>query len=231
MKAVVLCGGYGKRLRPLTLERPKPLIPISGKPILVHQFEWLKSYGINCIILCVGYLKEKIIEEIGNGEKYGIKVAYVVEPEPLGTGGALKNAEHLLKNEDSFLVLNGDIITNLDPRLLVEAIKESDAIGAIAAVPLRSPYGILDIDEAGFIIKFREKPELVNYWINAGVYCFKPEIFEYLPARGDIEVTAFPKLAEEKKLKAVKYRNVMWKSIDTVKDIEEAEKLLRSMRK
>lgn len=225
---MILCGGYGKRLRPLTLEKPKSLIPVADKPILVHQIEWLKNYGIDSIILCVGYLKEKIIEEIGNGEKYGVKVAYVVEPEPLGTGGALKNAEHILKNEEYFLVLNGDILTNLDPRRLVEVLRQvPEAVGAIATVPLRSPYGILEISPEGRVRRFREKPELPEYWINAGVYCFRPQIFTYLPRRGDIELTTFPKLAEEGKLLAVRYSGVFWKSIDTVKDIEEAEKLLQ----
>ncbi|RLG41039.1 MAG: nucleotidyltransferase, partial [Thermoproteota archaeon] len=169
MKAVILAGGYGKRLRPLTIDKPKPLVEIAGKPILLWQIEWLKKYNIDEIVLLVGYLRDKIIEYIGSGRKFDVKVTYVVEDEPLGTGGALKNAEPVLRNEEKFLVLNGDIITNLDPLKLLANVNENIVV-SIAAVPLRSPYGILSIDEKGYIIRFEEKPIIENYWINAGVY-------------------------------------------------------------
>ncbi|MEM4343432.1 MAG: nucleotidyltransferase family protein, partial [Candidatus Caldarchaeum sp.] len=97
MKAVLLAGGYGKRLKPLTETTPKPLLEVSGKPILVWQIEWLKKLGVREFIVCAGYLREKIIEALGSGGRLGVKVGYSVEDEPLGTGGALKNAEHLLK--------------------------------------------------------------------------------------------------------------------------------------
>lgn len=226
VKALILAGGFGKRLRPLTQERPKPLIEIKGKPILAWQFEWLRKSGIDEVILAVGYLKEKIIEEIGSGKRFGVKVGYVVEDEPLGTAGGLKNAEHVLKNEKHFFVLNGDIITNLDLKRLSDALTD-DIVGAIAVVPLKSPYGIIRFNpETGKIMSFVEKPVLREYWINAGVYCLTPRIFEYLPEKGDIEQTAFPILAEKGLLRAVDYTDVLWKSIDTHKDVEEAEKLL-----
>lgn len=226
VKALILAGGFGKRLRPLTQEKPKPLIEIKGKPILAWQFEWLKKGGINEVILAVGYLKEKIIEEIGSGKRYGVRVGYVVEDEPLGTAGGLKNAEHVLKNEKYFYVLNGDIITNLNLKKLSDMVS-GNIVGAIAVVPLKSPYGIIRFDPgSGEILSFVEKPVLKEYWINAGVYCLTPKIFEYLPEKGDIEQTAFPILAERRLLKAVIYTDVLWKSIDTHKDVEEAEKLL-----
>ncbi len=230
MKAVILAGGFGKRLRPLTIDKPKPLVEVAGKPILIWQIEWLKDHGIDEIVLLVGYLKDKIIEYIGSGKKFGVKVTYVVEDEPLGTGGALKNAESVLRNEEKFLVLNGDIITNLNPRKLLDNVG-SNIIVSIAAVPLRSPYGILSIDEEGYIVKFEEKPILENYWINAGVYAMTPQVFDYLPDKGDIERTAFPKLASEKKLKATRYSDVIWRSIDTYKDVEEASKELSAFLK
>ncbi len=225
MKAVILAGGQGKRLRPLTSEVPKPLIPINNKPIILWQIEWLKKHGINEFLICVGYLKEKIINALGNGSRYGVKIGYVVEEEPLGTGGAIKNAEAFLRNEEGFFVLNGDIITNLDPMKLTEL--DDKCIGAIALVPLPSPYGVVEIDENSYIRAFREKPVLKDYWINAGIYYFKPEIFNYLPHRGDIEKTTFPELAKRKLIKAVKYINVLWKSIDTYKDLEEASLILK----
>ena len=226
MKALILAGGYGKRLRPLTHNRPKPLVEIHGKPILFWQIDWLKKYGIKEVVLAVGYLKEKIIETVGSGRELGVKVSYVVEDEPLGTGGGLKNGESILRNEDKFLVLNGDIIAEFNIKRLVDAVSK-DVVGSIALVPLPSPYGIVKFNpETMKIVEFAEKPLLREYWINAGVYCFTPEIFSYLPDRGDIERTAFPKLASEGRLKGVTYTDALWKSIDTVKDVEEAERLL-----
>ncbi len=227
MKAVILAGGYGKRLRPLTEEVPKPLVEVAGKPIIIWQIEWLKKYGIRDFIILVGYLRHRIIERLGSGQSLGVRVAYVVEDEPLGTGGALKNAEHLLRGEEVFLVLNGDIITDLNPMRLVEELeKRRGAVGAIAAIPLRCPYGLLEITEEGLVKGFREKPILREYWVNAGVYALRSEILDYLPRKGDIERTAFPKLASEGRLIAVKYLDVYWRSIDTFKDVEEASREL-----
>ena len=225
LKAAILAGGMGKRLRPLTLEKPKPLVEVAGKPIIEWQITWLKKYGVDEIVLLVGYMKEKLIGYLGSGSRLGVKITYVVEDEPLGTAGAIKNAESVLKREDLFFVINGDIITNLNPLKMIEIIEQNlDIIAVIAAVPLRSPYGILEIDERGFIRKFIEKPYLEEYWINAGVYVMKPEIIQYLVEKGDIERTTFPKLAEENKIMTYRYRNVFWRSIDTYKDVEEVSK-------
>jgi NDP-sugar pyrophosphorylase family protein len=229
LKVAILAGGYGKRLRPYTETTPKPLVEVAGKPILVWQMEWLKRYGITEFVLLVGYLKEKIIEYVGSGARFGVSVTYVVEDKPLGTAGALKNAEHVLRSEKVFLVINGDIITNLDPRKLIEKLEEVDeAVGVIASVPLRSPYGILEV-RGDQVVRFREKPVLHEYWINAGVYAFRPDVFQYLPEHGDIEVTAFPKLASEGRLYTVKFSNVYWRSIDTHKDVEEAGRELAAL--
>jgi len=228
MKALILAGGLGKRLRPYTEEIPKPLVPVGGKPILVHQIEWLKRYGVREIVLAVGYRKEKILNEVGSGRRLGVKVSYVVEEEPLGTAGAIKNAESILRNEEVFFVLNGDIITNINLDKLLEVLSH-DILGALSLVPLPSPYGIIKYDNTtGKILQFVEKPTLEDYWINAGVYCFKPDIFDFLPEKGDIEKTSFPLLAKEGKLVAVPFRDVIWKAIDTHKDLEEAEKLLKA---
>jgi len=229
MMAAILVGGFGKRLRPYTEELPKPLIQVAGRPILEWQIEWLKKYGINEFVLLVGYRKEKIIEYIGSGSRLEVRVTYVVEDEPLGTGGALKNAEHILSKTNIFLVLNGDILTNLNPEKLIETLKSNRRfIAAIAAIPLPSPYGILEI--SGDIVKgFREKPRLSDYWINAGVYAMTPDVFDYLPEKGDIEKTAFPRMASEEVLAAVKYIDIFWRSIDTHKDLEEAAREITSL--
>ena len=231
LKAVILAGGKGKRLRPLTNTIPKSLLEVNGKPILLWQSEWLSTHGVEDIVLCAGYLKEKLIQEVGGGSTHGVRVAYAVENMPLGTGGALANAKHLLEKEDVFYVLNGDVITDLDPSPLKAKVQEG-VVGAIALTPLPSPYGIIEFDEpSGIIKRFTEKPSIEEYWINAGVYAFSPEIFGYLPREGDIEKTAFPSLARLRLLKAVAYQNAMWKSIDSHKDLEEAGKLLSKVRK
>ena len=230
MKAVILAGGYGKRLRPLTETTPKPLLTVADKPIIEWQIKWLNHYGIEDFIICAGYLKEKIVDEIGSGHKLNVRVGYAIEDEPLGTGGALKNAEHLLSNEDAFLVLNGDIITNLNPLNLVKKLEEESVIGVIALVHLPSPFGVIEFDRTtGVITKFVEKPKLPQHYINAGVYAFTPEVFKYLPDNGDIERTAFPELATAKLLRAVPYEEVEWISIDSYKDLEEAAKLVRKL--
>ena len=228
VKALILAGGFGKRLRPLTEDRPKPLIQVGSKTIIEWQIEWLRSQGIEEIILAVNKLSGvKIFEKLGDGSDYGVKIYYSVEKQPLGTGGAVKNAEKFLKDSKYIIVLNGDIITNMDLKPLIENLASS-IVGVIALVPMRSPYGIAVVDSDGYITNFEEKPVL-NYLINAGVYAFTSEIFNYLPSRGDIETTAFPKLASEKKLKAVIYRDIYWKSIDTIKDVEEVEKVVESI--
>ena len=134
MKSVILAGGFGKRLKPLTDTIPKSLIDVDGKPILVRQIEWLRKHDIGEIILCIGYLKEKIVKYLGNGKQFGVTIAYVVEEEPLGTGGALLNAKHHLIKEDRFIVLNGDVLTTLNPEELIKKIGAN--YGILSLVPL-----------------------------------------------------------------------------------------------
>ena len=228
MKAVILAGGLGKRLRPLTDERPKPMIEVLDQPIIEWQVKWFKKFGIDEFVICVGYLKEHIIDYIGSGSKFGVKVGYAVEEEPLGTGGALKNAQSLLggTENEGFFMVNGDILTDLNPNILQDGITSS----AIAVVPLRSPYGVIELDESSIITGFVEKPQIKDRWINAGVYYFGSEIFNYLPDRGNLEVTALPVMIKDRKVKAIRYEKSFWRSIDSHKDIEEASREIKSSR-
>lgn len=228
MKAVILAGGYGKRLRPFTDDRPKSMVEICGKPLAEWQILWLKNFGINNFVFLLGYAKERVVEYFGSGKKFGVSISYVVEDELLGTGGAIKNAEHVLRNEDMFIVVNGDIVTNLNPLEMANLMKNSNSIVAVVAlVYMRSPYGIVKLD-GEYITEFIEKP-VIEYTINAGVYVMKPTIFDYLPQKGDIETTTFPLLASKKLLKGYTYKNVYWKSIDTIKDLEEVSEKIKSM--
>lgn len=227
LKAVVLAGGLGKRLRPLTEDRPKILVEVCGRPIIEWHIYWLKRYGFNEFVLLLGHAKEKVISLLGSGRKYGARITYVVEDEPLGTAGAIKNAEGVLRNEEWFLVLNGDVITDLNPLALVEELKRRGTVAVMALVYMRSPYGVVKLED-GIVKEFVEKPQL-DYTINAGVYAMTPKIFSYLPERGDVEVTAFPKMASEGVLRGVVFDKVLWKSIDTIKDLEECEGALQSL--
>ncbi|QOR94768.1 nucleotidyltransferase family protein [Thermosphaera chiliense] len=226
MLAAILAGGYGKRLRPFTNDVPKPMVQVGDKTLIEWQIEWLRRHGFNELVLLVGYKKEKMIEHVGSGSKYGVRVTYVIEDEPLGTGGAVKNAEHILSKTDVFLVVNGDILTDLDPKLLIEKLESANGLlGVIASIPLPSPYGVLEIN-GDMVTGFVEKPLLKDYWINAGVYALKPEALKYFPEKGDLEKTAFPAMARDGVLGTVKYTDVFWKAIDTFKELEEASKTL-----
>lgn len=221
MKGVILAGGLGKRLRPITDERPKPMIEVCDRPIIEWQIRWFKNHKVDEIVICVGYLKERIIDYIGSGNRFGVRVGYAVEEEPLGTGGALKNAMSLInssKNEGFFMV-NGDILTDLNPKLLKETKKS-----ALALVPLKSPYGVIELDEDSHVAGFVEKPQINDKWINAGVYFFTNDVFDFLPDHGNIETSALPIMAKARNLKGVIFSTSFWRSVDSHKDMDEATK-------
>ena len=220
MKAIILAGGRGKRLRPITDYVPKPLIPIKNIPIIEWQIKYLKKFGISEIIVCSGY-KTKMIENYLNNKKLGIKITFSVEDKPLGTGGAIKKAGKKIKDR-SFLVINGDTITNID---LKKLIKKNNAI---AAIQLRTKFGILQTDK-NKIIKFDEKKEIENLWMNAGIYHLNKETLKELPIVGDIEKTLFPDYAKKEKLSTIKFTNSKWYSIDSFKDIEECSLVIEKI--
>jgi mannose-1-phosphate guanylyltransferase len=151
VKAVLLAGGYGKRLRPFTDTVPKPLLEVADKPIIVWQIEWLKAHGIREFVVCAGYLREMIVQTLGSGGKFGVKIGYSVEDEPLGTGGALKNAEHLLKSDSKFIVVNGDVLTTLNPLKMTDLLDRY--VACIALTRLPSPYGIVEFDSASYRVR------------------------------------------------------------------------------
>jgi len=144
----------------------------------------------------------------------GVEILVSVEKEPMGTGGAIKRLREFFR--EKFLVVNGDIITNLDVSLL-----NGGEVATIALVPLKSPFGVVKTDDDK-VVEFVEKPILEDHWINAGVYTFTPYIFDYLPERGDLEKETFPRLARDGLLRGVKFPKVYWRSIDSMKDLEEA---------
>ena len=219
MKAILLSGGFGKRLKPLTDYLPKPLIPLCNYPIIEWQIRYFKKFGIKEIVVCAGYRAEQIRKHLET-KNLGVQLEYSIEKEPLGTAGAIKKAaKHI--DADTFFVANGDVITNLDLRKL----KSHE--NSVAVIPLRTTFGIIHLDGMK-VERFEEKPEMFDYWMNAGIYCLRKDIVKHLPKNGNLEKITFPILADYGTLNAIKYSNVFWKSIDSYKDMEDCESLMIS---
>jgi NDP-sugar pyrophosphorylase family protein len=229
MYALILAGGKGERLRPLTSDRPKPMIPLAGKPILEYQIEWLHGQGVTDVILLCGYLQGVVRAYFGDGSRWGLRIAYSVESEPLGRGGAFKKGFQLVPPDVPFVIgTNGDNITDQPLAPLIRSHRRTGAVATIMLTSMVSPFGIARIGGGSRIRGFDEKPRL-PYWLNAGVYVLSRQFFEDLPERGDHETSLFPRLAECGKLCGYKSR-AYWKGIDTLKDLTEVEAYLRERR-
>ena len=212
VKAVILAGGKGLRLRPITDYLPKPLVPIGGIPVIEWQIKYFKKFGVSDFVICAGYRAEQIVSYL-QSKKLGVKINYSIEKKSLGTGGAIKNAQKHL-SDDEFYVINGDVLTTLNPTNL------KPGKNSIAVIPLRTSFGIVHVDD-GKVDKFEEKPEIHNYWMNAGIYRLKHDVIKQLPTIGNIEDVTFPNLAKKGQLHAVKYPDTLWHSVDSHKDMEE----------
>ena len=220
MKAIILAGRRGKRLRPITDKIPKPLIPINNMPLIERSIKYLKRYGITEIIISSGYKSNKIELFLKKKKNFGCKIIFSVEKTPLGTGGAIKKAlKHI--DDESFLVLNGDIVTNIDLRKI---LKKSNTV---AANELKTKFGTMDIKN-NKILKFNEKKDVTNVWMNPGIYHLSKNVERLIPKKGSLEGIVFPKMARKNALDVVKFKNVLWFSIDSHKDIEECSKEIKS---
>ena len=199
MQAVVLVGGEGTRLRPLTLETPKPMVPVMNMPFLERTLRRLKDAGIDDVILPAGYLPEAITSYFGDGASLGLTIRYVIEDVPLGTAGALKNVEQYI--DGPFFVLNGDVLTSLDLRAMLDYHRAKGGIATMHLIHVDdpSPFGVAVHDAAGRIERFVEKPkreEAPSNEINAGTYILEREILDFIPAGRpvSIERETFPEL-------------------------------------
>lgn len=191
MKALFLAGGMGTRLKPLTDELPKPMVPIMNKPLLERSMANLRTCGIDEIVISTGYKSRYIEEYFGDGRKFGLKIEYVCEDIPLGTGGAIKKTGHLYA--DTFLVFNADILCNLDFMDLVKFHKSQSAAVTIAITQVINPsaYGVIEFDKNDYVVSFTEKPQadkIKSNYINAGVYVFEPEVLRAIPADRPVSV-------------------------------------------
>jgi len=202
MKAVILAGGKGTRLRPLTLHTPKPIVPILDRPFLSFQIELLRQSGISEIILSLSYQPRRIEEIFGDGSDLDLKILYTTEPEPLGTAGAVKKAEPFLA--DRTVVFNGDVLSDIDLSAVLAQHERTKAKATIVLTPVENPsaYGLVEVESDGRVRRFLEKPsydEITCDTINAGVYILEPELMEYIPkgANYSFERGFFPHLLRE----------------------------------
>jgi len=231
VKAVIIAGGFGTRLRPLSCTRPKHLFPIGGKPLLDWTLERLAKGGANEVVFAVNYLFEAFVKRYSEFA-YGMKLHYSQEAKPLGTGGCVKNAEKIIGRDESFLLLNGDILSTLDYAKLIAQHMKNDATATMTLHRVDDPsrYGVVEIAEKNRIKRFVEKPErgrTPSNLINAGVYVLSPEIFDYIPDGRpvSIEREVFPILAQDNKLFGYKFDG-LWIDIGEPSDYLKGNKLL-----
>ena len=206
MEVIILAGGQGRRLRPLTSDMPKCMVPVNGMPMLQYHLNWLKKYDIDKIIVSCGYMWEKIKKHYGNA------FVYSVEEEPLGTGGAIKLALERVEGNE-FIVVNSDDINDANLNKFAKL-----GSNAIALSRFHCQFGIVE-EENGVVKKFVQKP-LLPYWANMGLYLLNKKV--PLPEKGALETETLPKI----KLKAYKHDG-FWMTVNTLKELEELEKALK----
>ncbi len=210
MKAVVLVGGFGTRLRPLTLSTPKQMLPIVDRPMIEHVLAWLHGHGVDTAVLSLGYRPDAFLDAYPDGLCAGVELVYAVEPEPLDTAGAVRFAAAHAGIDETFVVVNGDVLTDLDLGALWSFHRSSGAEGTIALTPVDDPsrYGVVPIDESGRVIEFVEKPApgtSPTNWINAGTYVLEPDVLARIDndRRVSIERETFPALVADRALFAM----------------------------
>jgi mannose-1-phosphate guanylyltransferase len=201
LKAVILVGGPGTRLQPLTFNTPKSVVPVMNRPFMEHTIAYLRQFGIEDIILTLNYLPEAITSYFNDGSRCGVNLTYCLEQEPLGTAGAVKNTEAYL--DDTFIVLNGDVFTDMDLSEMIARHRASKAIASISLSWVDNPgaFGVVETDDDRRVKRFIEKPppgEETTNWINAGIYVLEPEVLEHIPANTHymFERGLFPHLLE-----------------------------------
>lgn len=222
MKALILVGGYGTRLRPLTLSCPKPLVDFCNKPMILHQIEALVAVGVTEVVLAVNYQPEKMKAFLLEKEKeLGIKISTSQEDEPLGTAGPIKLAEHFLNDGEPFFVLNSDVSCEYPFRDMIAFQEDTNAAGVLLATPVDDPskFGVILYDEFGKIESFVEKPQqFISRFINAGIYYLTPEIFSRIELKPtSIEKEVFPAMANEGLLYVMELKG-FWADIGQPKD-------------
>src|SRR6266850_7713901 len=190
MKAVIMSGGRGQRLKPLTDHLPKPMVPVGPRRCIDYVIRSLRSAGIDEVIVTTGYLSDRIIRGIADGATHGVSVVYSFEDEPLGTAGGVKHVGPFLGNEP-FVVASGDVLADVNIRRLIERHAQNKALGAVATIAVTkvedpTQYGILGLSKEGRIERFKEKPrreQVFSNLVNAGIYVVEPGVLDEIPPR------------------------------------------------
>lgn len=239
MKGIIIAGGQGTRLRPLTYTRPKPLIPVVNRPFLEYQVALLKRHGITEIIFATNYMADKIEAHFGDGANFGVSMKYVIEETPLGTAGAIKNAQRLA-GRDTIIVLNGDVLTDFDISSIVKFHQDKKALVTLTLtpVPSPSPYGVIITDETGRVREFREPSEAQKKalaanpnvertgtdFINAGIYVMQAEALDSIPTGRPVSVEreTYPQFLEQGAPIYALVREGFWLDIGRPKQYREA---------
>ena len=219
MKAVILAGGEGTRLRPLTSNLPKPMMPIVNEPMMEHIVRLLESHGFEDIVVTVAFLANHIRNYFGDGSEFGVRMRYATEEAPLGTAGSVRNAMDEL--DDTFLVISGDVVSDVDLSAIVETHRKNEAAATIALKRVENPveFGIVITRDDGTIERFLEKPtwgQVFSDTINTGIYVLEPEMFDLIPEGEvvDFAEDVFP-AALDKGLKIVGHIVEHWKQLDS----------------
>src|SRR3954447_17131100 len=191
MQAVILVGGEGTRLRPLTTTVPKPVVPLVDRPFIVYMLEWLKEHGVTDVVMAMGYLPTAVRNVLGDGSAYGLRIRYVEEPDPRGTAGALKFCESLL--DERFLMLNGDVLTDIDLSSQIAQHERTGAVGTLALAPVADPsaYGLVRLEDDNAVREFVEKPsadQVDTNMISAGAYVLERSILELVPPDRNVSI-------------------------------------------
>lgn len=223
--AIVLAGGPGTRLKPLTNDLPKAMIEVHRKPLLQWIIEWLRDNEVTHIILGVAYLRAKIIEYFGDGRKFGIDIKYSVHTVDGGTGEGFRLAISRYINCNVFFAMNSDQLTNLNLSKVAEFHLKNNATATMVVTNPHCPYGHIQVDDKSNAIGFMEKPPCLHAFCNTGLYVFNKQILPHLPEKGNIEETTFPALAKKRQLKVYPYKG-LFTTVNTYKDLTTTEQEL-----
>ncbi|MDA8026070.1 MAG: sugar phosphate nucleotidyltransferase [Actinomycetota bacterium] len=221
MKAVIMAGGEGTRLRPLTATAPKPMLPIANRPMLLHIIELLKKHGIDEVVITVAFMANAIRTYFGDGSEFGIRISYANEDSPLGTAGSVGNCREQL--DSTFLVISGDVLTDIDISALVKFHVDNEAMATIGLKSMENPleFGIVTTNEDGTVGRFLEKPtwgQVFSDTINTGIYVLEPDIFSYIPVGKvlDFSQEVFPKILEDDKSIHAMICEGYWEDVGTL---------------
>ncbi|MEM2904495.1 MAG: nucleotidyltransferase family protein [Candidatus Bathyarchaeia archaeon] len=225
MNAIIVAGGLGLRLRPLTNDLPKCMVKVLGKPLIGHVTEWLRENGFREVLFALGYKWEAVRDYFKDGRGFGVAIRYSIEPEPLGDAGAVRYALSRGDLGDEVLVVNGDIITDLKLERMLQYHLKARQKGGLATVAVGHvpyPYGVLSLTNGGRVVRIAEKP-MLPVWTSIGIYMLADEALDELPEKGNLAEATLPKLAERGQLYAYKANGAFWRTVDDVKNLQDVE--------